>query len=303
MNHSKSMRISSIDIGSNAIRQVIVEIDPADLATNQWIILKKYRAPLRLGSDVFEHGRIQPETVKKLILVIKKMAKFNKKYKVQKSIAVATSAMRDSKNNKAVVNLIKKETGIEINLITGAVEAQYIQQSIIKSNLINFDQSLLIDIGGGSLELTALQELRVKESKSFPLGVVRLMNNMTKKNTTLKDEVEKYINPFFKKVKASNFSIAIGTGGNFDAVSKLKLDLLKKSPQTNLTLSEIRSIYILWKKLSLKQRLCLNIRKDRIDVLDIALPLIILILEKFRINKLKIPNTGLKEGVIQSYLS
>lgn len=297
------MRISSIDIGSNAIRQVIVETDREGLATNQWITLKKYRAPLRLGSDVFEYGSIQPETIKKLISVFKKMARFNKKYKVLKNIAVATSAMRDAKNNTAIINLIKKVTGIKITLITGALEAKYIQQSIIKSNLINFNNSLLIDIGGGSLELTAVRNLQIKEAGSFPLGVVRLMNKIRKKKITLIQEASKYIDPFRKKVKSTEFSIAIGTGGNFDALSKLKMDLLKKTPQTNLTIMEIKSIYSIWKKLSLRQRLALNIRKDRVDVLDVALPLIILILEKFNIDKLKIPNTGLKEGVIQSYLS
>ena len=297
------MRISSIDIGSNAIRQVIVETDREGLATNQWITLKKYRAPLRLGSDVFEYGSIQPETIKKLISVFKKMARFNKRYKVLKNIAVATSAMRDAKNNTAIINLIKKVTGIKITLITGALEAKYIQQSIIKSNLINFNNSLLIDIGGGSLELTAVRNLQIKEAGSFPLGVVRLMNKIRKKKITLIQEASKYIDPFRKKVKSTEFSIAIGTGGNFDALSKLKMDLLKKTPQTNLTIMEIKSIYSIWKKLSLRQRLGLNIRKDRVDVLDVALPLIILILEKFNIGKLKIPNTGLKEGVIQSYLS
>ena len=282
------MRISSIDIGSNAIRQVIVETDREDLATNQWITLKKYRAPLRLGSDVFEYGRIQPETINQLIVVFKKIAKFNKKYKVQTSIAVATSAMRDAKNNTAVINRIKKETGIKITVITGALEAKYIQQSIIKSNLINFDNSLLIDIGGGSLELTAVRDLQIKEAGSFPLGVVRLMKKIRKQKTTLQNETLKHLNPFSQKVKRTEFSIAIGTGGNFDALSKLKIDLLKKIPQTNLTLNEIRLIYGIWKKLNPRQRLALHIRKDRIDVLDIALPLIILILEKFKINKLKI---------------
>ena len=297
------MRISSIDIGSNAIRQVIVETDREDLATNQWITLKKYRAPLRLGTDVFEHGSIQPETIRQLVLVFKKMAKFNKKYKVQTNIAVATSAMRDAKNNKTIINLIKKETGILITLISGDLEARYIQQSIIKSNLINFDNSLLIDIGGGSLELTAVRDLKIKESGSFPLGVVRLMNKMKKQKTTLQDEAFKYIHPFSQKVKSTEFSIAIGTGGNFDALSKLKMDLLKKTPQTNLTLSEIKEIHGIWKKLSTQQRLSLHIRKDRVDVLDVAIPLIIFILEKFKIHRLKIPHTGLKEGVIQSYLS
>lgn len=297
------MRISSIDVGSNAIRQVIVETDVTDYATNQWIILKKYRASLRLGTDVFEHGRIQPETIKELVLVFKKMAKFNKKYKVQKNIAVATSAMRDSKNSKSIINLVKKHSGIQINLISGAQEAEYIQQSVIKSNLINFDTTLLIDIGGGSLELTAVQDLKILQAQSVPLGVVRLLNKLKKKQINLETEALKYLNPFKSKVKTLQFSNAIGTGGNFDALSKLKLDLLQKSPQTNLSLIEIKAIYAKWKKLSLASRLKLNIRKDRVDVLDVALPLIIITMEKFKITKLKIPNTGLKEGVIQSLIS
>lgn len=296
------MRISSIDIGSNAIRQIIVETNVNDFAANQWIIFKKYRAPLRLGSDVFEYGKIQPETAKKLITIFKKMAKFNKKHQVQKNIAVATSAMRDAKNNTAIINLINKNTGIKIQVISGATEARYIQQSIIKSNLINFDHSLLIDIGGGSLELTAVHKLEIQNAKSFPLGVVRLLKKINKRQTTLKKETEKYLNPFHKKVKNISFGNAIGTGGNFDALSKLKMDLLKKTPQTNLSLKEIEQIYLKWKTLTPQQRLNLSIRKDRIDVLDVALPLIILILKKFNIQKLKVPNTGLKEGVIQSLI-
>ena len=297
------MRISSIDVGSNAIRQVIVETDVANYATNQWIILKKYRASLRLGTDVFEYGQIQPETILKLVNVFKKMAKLNKKYKVQKNSAVATSAMRDAKNNKSIINLIKKLTGLQINIITGVQEAEYIQQSIIKSNLINFENSLLIDIGGGSLELTAVNKLNIIEAKSFPLGVVRLLNKIKKNKIVLKTEALKYLNPFFKKVKNIHFSNAIGTGGNFDALSKLKLDLLKTTPPTNLSIDEIKSIHLIWSKLNLENKLKLNIRKDRIDVLDVALPLIILTLEKFNITKLKIPNTGLKEGVIQALIS
>ena len=297
------MRISSIDVGSNAIRQVIVETDVANYATNQWIILKKYRASLRLGTDVFEYGQIQPETILKLVDVFKKMAKLNKKYKVQKNSAVATSAMRDAKNNKSIINLIKKLTGLQINIITGVQEAEYIQQSIIKSNLINFENSLLIDIGGGSLELTAVNKLNIIEAKSFPLGVVRLLNKIKKNKIVLKTEALKYLNPFFKKVKNIHFSNAIGTGGNFDALSKLKLDLLKTTPPTNLSIDEIKSIHLIWSKLNLENKLKLNIRKDRIDVLDVALPLIILTLEKFNITKLKIPNTGLKEGVIQALIS
>ncbi len=304
------MRISSIDIGSNAIRQIIVEVNTDSFARNQWIIHKKFRVPLRLGSDVFKYGSIQPETAQELVATFKKMAKLNKKYRVQKNMAVATSAMRDAKNNTAIVRFIQKQTGIKINVISGSTEAKYLQQSIIKSNLVNFKSSLLIDIGGGSLELTAIHNLAVHKSKSFPLGVVRLLSKIQRSQAStshqirfaIEKEMNKYIGPFYNKIVYRSFSNAIGTGGNFDALSKLKIDLLRTAPATNLSLKEVEAIYSKWLRLSLNQRLKLNIRKDRIDVLDIAIPLIILILKKFKIKKLKVPHTGLKEGVIHSLL-
>lgn len=293
------MRISSIDVGSNAIRQVIVDVSPS----GSWQTLKKFRAPLRLGNDVFSTGLIQNETRQNLIEVFKKMAKLNRKYKAQKVIALATSAMRDAKNSRSIISEIKKITKIQVTTITGQTEAELIRLSIFKSQIINFKTALLIDIGGGSAEFSTMKNEKIISSQSFPLGVVRLLN-LTQKR---KKSVAEIAKPILKKIKlknkTQNIQIAIGTGGNFDALSKLKLQLLKKSPNTNLTKTEIEQILKIWNQLTLTEKESLNIRRDRIDVLPLAIELILETLKLFNIEKVKIPLTGLKEGAIYSALN
>lgn len=290
------MRVSSIDVGSNAIRLVIMEIHE----NGQWEQIKKFRAPLRLGTDVFEHKSLQPETVAELIEVFKKIAKLNKKNKVQKTIALATSAMRDAKNKKAVVSLIKKTSKIKLDIISGQEEARLIRNAILKSKSNHFHNALLIDIGGGSAELTGLYQEKILFSKSYPLGVVRLLSIKNKKKN-----VREYCESHLKKIKNGRhqFDVAVGTGGNFDAIARLKLSLLKKAPQTHLEKSELLKIQEHWKKLSVEQKLALGLRPDRIDVLDLAMDLILMIINRFEITKIKIPMTGLKEGSIHDLLA
>jgi exopolyphosphatase/guanosine-5'-triphosphate,3'-diphosphate pyrophosphatase len=292
------MRISSIDVGSNAIRQVIVDVS----LNGSWQILKKFRAPLRLGNDVFSTGLIQDDTRLMLIEVFKKMAKLNRKYKAQKVVALATSAMRDAKNSRSVISEIKQKTRIQVTTITGQTEAELIRLSIFNSQIINFNTALLIDIGGGSAEFSTLRNKKIVSSQSFPLGVVRLLNLTQKRNKSVAEIAKPILQKIKLKNKTQNIQIAIGTGGNFDALSKLKLQLLKKTPNTNLTKTEIEQILKIWNQLSLPEKESLNIRRDRIDVLPLAIELILETLNLFHIEKVKIPLTGLKEGAIYSAL-
>ncbi len=291
------MRVSSVDVGSNAIRLVIVEIKP----NGQWEQIKKFRAPLRLGTDVFKHRQLQTETILELVNVFKKIAKLNKKHKVQKTIALATSAMRDAKNKKSVISLVKKTSKIDLKVITGQEEARLIRNAIIKSKSNHFSHSLLIDLGGGSAEITGLLKTKVLFSKSYPLGVVRLLN-VEQQNKDVKKYCEKYLVRLNPAARKHHFSVAVGTGGNFDALAKLKLNLLKEAPQTHMTVKQLLEIQKIWGKLNHQNKLALGLREDRIDVLHIAMQLILMVLKQFKIQHLKIPMTGLKEGSIHDLL-
>lgn len=295
------MRLSSIDIGSNAIRQIIVAVD----GHNQWEVLKKERFPIRLGHDVFNSRRIEATTLALMIHAFKEFARNNKKYRVQKTRAVATSAMRDAINSAEIIKKIEQTSQIKIEVIRGSEEAELIQRAIFKTHIMSSPKTVLLDIGGGSAEYTFMeasfnyeQNFKRVWAASFPLGVVRLMKMMEKSKTKIPALASNYLNRIPRKVAKSTWPLMIGTGGNFDALAKLKMQLLGKAVQTNLTYDEVLAIKNKWSKLSFEKKIALDIRKDRIDVLEYAIDLILHSMRLLGSKKIKIPFVGLKEGVI-----
>lgn len=291
------MIISSIDIGSNAIRQIIVDAD----AYGNYKILKKHREMIRLGSDVFNYKKIQDITLRRLIAAFKRMARLNKKFKVEKSIAMATSAFRDAQNKKPILSAIFKNSGIRISVISGFKEAQLIRMAVQNSIGLNGANALLIDIGGGSVELTHISKNKILFSRSFKWGMVRMLTEAMKQNLNPQALIKAKLLKSASKLPRGPFDVAIGTGGNLDAIGRLKLTLLRKGPNTFVTLSELAKIYELFQKIPPAQRMLqLDLRADRVDVLEPALFFTLFIMRKYKIKRLKIPGVGLKEGAIIS---
>lgn len=293
------MRISSIDIGSNAIRQLVVEVD----SLGAWTTLKKHREPIRLGDDVFVYKNILLTTQKRLILAFKRMAKLNKKFKVDKSIVLATSAFRDAQNKKAILTEIKQTTGLKIEVISGTKEANIIRNAVQKSICLNDEHCLLIDIGGGSVELTHLQKNKIFFSKSFKWGMVRTLTESRQLEIDPVLIIKEKIKRAERLLPKGNFDLAIGTGGNLDAIGKLKLTLLKKGPNTLVTYNDLKLIYKKFLKIKPDERAKkLDLKPDRVDVIGPAMYLTLLLMKKYKIKRIKIPCVGLKEGAIFSLL-
>ena len=293
------MRLSSIDIGSNAIRQLIVEIQP----DGGWKILKKHRETIRLGSDVFSVGSIRTQTLVRLILAFNRMAKNNKKFKVDRSLAFATSAFRDAKNRKPVLAAIYKTSKVKIKIISGKMEAELIRKAVQKSIGLNSEHCLLIDIGGGSVELTHLENKKIHFSKSFKWGMVRTLSQAKKQNCTCIHVVSQNLKKNQKLLPKGHFDIAIGTGGNLDAMAKLKLVILKKGPNTFVTYEELAEMYRVFTHTKAELRPeKFKLRPDRVDVIEPAMFLTLNLMKKYNIKRLKVPGTGLKEGAILSLL-
>ncbi len=299
------MRLSSIDIGSNAIRQIIVEVDDH----YQWEVLKKERFPIRLGHDVFNSKRIQEPTLQLMIGAFQEFARNNRNFRVQKVKAVATSAMRDALNASEVIRRILQTSKIKIEVIRGQEEANYIQKAIFKTQIMSSLDTVLLDIGGGSAEYTFVHSTSAYEQNfkkvwaaSFPLGVVRLMKQLGADSKKIPELANKYLSRIPRKVRTTTWPLMIGTGGNFDALARLKMQLLQLPIQTNLTYDELMLIKKRWAKLSFEQKLSLDIRKDRIDVLEHAIDLILHSMRFLGTKKIKIPFVGLKEGVIHYLL-
>lgn len=298
------MNIAAIDIGSNAIRLVIATYNKNE---SHHHVIHKYRAPLRLGSDVFTEGKISKENLTKLIQIFKLFQKVLLKHQVTHYFAAATSALRESSNRSLIINQIYKKTHIKIQLIDGLQEAKYIFSAVRNQIDLLPHQALLIDIGGGSVELTFAIKGKPTATKSFSLGTVRLLEILKKNKFKESDlpfllfdfipEVQKFLTAHRPKNLAP--LCVIGTGGNVEAMGKLKVKLLGKLPASAMTLAELNQIILAIRKVPLRQRsVKLGLRQDRADVILPAMLVIKLIMLQSQAQKLVIPYVGLKDGLL-----
>ncbi len=247
------------------------------------------RLPLRLGDDVFKKGKISS---KKEDLLIKAMKAFNyltEIYNVDGLKACATSAMRDASNGKDIRKKIKEITGIDIEVISGLEESRILQKTIL-TTIKSKRTYLHIDVGGGSTEMTVIRNRESILYESFDVGTVRMMENAIKKSET--ERMHDWLDEIGKKYKSIR---AIGTGGNI-----VKLNSLGNPSQTKpLNLEDLKEVNKRIKKLNHEQRVYeLKLNPDRAQVIDKAGDIFIEILKHGSIDKIIVPNKGLKDGMI-----
>ncbi len=285
------MRLAAIDIGTNACRLLITEVAHEVNEKPVFSKLNLIRVPLRLGFDVFEIGIISKEKTEMILQTMKAYAHLMNAYKVEKSIAVATSAMRDAKNREEVVRNIYLETGIEIKVITGDFEASLIYENHIAENLNENSNYLYIDVGGGSTELTYFANKELVFKKSYNLGTIRLLKNPEIESVwnELKDNIR-------DKIKGQNKITAIGTGGNINKIFSMS----KKKEGKPLSAELLKDYYREFSACTLEQRIKIyNLREDRADVIVPALLIYIQIMKWADISEILVPKIGLADGLIQ----
>lgn len=302
-----SSNIAAIDIGSNAIRLVIAAVErPVQLR-----ILKKYREPVRLGHDVFLDGEISGKTEDKALRAFQKFREVMKKYDVKTCKAVATSACREAKNKQAFIKRVFEKTGIRIQIIDGIEEARLVHLAVKKEVDLGKKRAILIDIGGGSVEVTFSEDGYLTATESFRMGTVRLLETLQKRKLTeqhLNIVIGEFVEKLSKYLESNNasesLSFAAGTGGNIECLGRLKGQLLNKSPNTFVTLDELGAIIDKLRSISIQERISkFDMRPDRADVIVPASMVLQMIMRQAGVEKLIVPYVGLKEGILWSTLS
>jgi exopolyphosphatase/guanosine-5'-triphosphate,3'-diphosphate pyrophosphatase len=285
------VKLAAIDIGTNACRLLISEVIPVEGGATKFNKLNLIRIPLRLGFDVFETGEISKEKKGMLFQSMKAYSHIMNAYGVTKHIAVATSAMRDAKNRKEIVQKVFLETGINIQIISGDFEASLIYESHIAETLDQESNYLYVDVGGGSTELTLISKGQLIFKKSFNIGTIRLLKNQVSEadwdymKQTLKD-----ITKDFQKLTA------IGTGGNINKVFSLS----KRKDGKPLDLDLLRAYYKEFSSCTLEERIHLyQFREDRADVIVPALLIYTQVMKWSSIDEILVPKIGLVDGLIQ----
>jgi exopolyphosphatase/guanosine-5'-triphosphate,3'-diphosphate pyrophosphatase len=280
----KVMRLAAIDIGSNAARLLISEVVESGDAKPQFQKLILVRVPLRLGFDVFEDNIISKEKETMILKTIRAYKLLIDVYGVENLRACATAAMRDAVNGPGILQRVKDETGIEIEIITGDVEATLIYENHVAENMNTENSYLYIDVGGGSTELTFFANGRLGFKRSFNIGTIRLLKKQV--DEFMWDEMRDFIR---RETKGHTGDVvAIGSGGNINKVFSMS-----KRKEGKHYYRELNSV-------SIEERMKIyKLREDRADVIVPALSIYINVMRWANIQEIYVPKIGLADGLIQ----
>ena len=164
------MRIAAIDIGTNSLHMIVARVRP-DLSFE---VIDREKEMVRLGAGGLDGRALTPEAMHAALQVLSKFRRLADSHRVDEIIAVATSATREAENGSDFLQAIVDKTGIRARVISGTEEARLIHQAAVYSVGLAADVAVVVDIGGGSVEITRGSGLTMEAGRSFKLGVIRL---------------------------------------------------------------------------------------------------------------------------------
>lgn len=283
------MIFAAIDIGSNAVRLLFSHVHEQKGKA----IFKKgelIRLPIRLGDDSFTKQEISQEKADKLVTAMKGFAELIKVFDVKGFKACATSAMRDAKNGDEIIKRIKRESGLEVEIIDGKTEAATIFSNHVEELLDPKQAYLYIDVGGGSTELTLISAGKALASKSFNIGTIRLLCDKVEK-----EEWENFKTWIKKNTAGIKPLTAIGSGGNINKLFKMT----GKKDNKHITYDKLKDMSDMLNSYTYEERVTvLGLNPDRADVIIPATKIFISTMKHADIEKILVPQIGLSDGII-----
>lgn len=285
------MNIAAIDIGSNGARLLIKSFDDNAPASSR---IKKQlfvRIPLRLGKDVFALGKISKERQRMMMHMMKGFRQFMELYNVEHFRACATSAMRDAENGKKVMRRIEKETGIKLEIIPGAEEAQLLCNNLVENTESGVGNFAYVDVGGGSTEISLLHDGVLAESHSFNIGTLRMLAGAVtpEERNAMCRMLEKYAEDF-------PGTKIIGSGGNINRLFRLAK---VKGDSRSLPVATLKQLYAELAPLSLEERMeQFKLKDDRADVIIPAAEIFLLVARSLKCEDILVPNISLADSIV-----
>ena len=288
------MRLSkyaAVDIGSNAVRLLVSNVIERKNKPTIYTKNAMIRVPIRLGQDTFTHGSIGMPNQQRLIDAMHSFKLLMGVHGVSHYMACATSALREAKNAKQLIERIHKETEVSVELIDGKREAEIIAMTDLYDIVKPHKSYLFVDVGGGSTELTLVHQGKTIASKSFKIGTVRLLNKMVQDS-----ELEKYKNWIVNHASSISRISVVGSGGTINKVFKMTGRKIGK-PLSFMLLSEQREY--LKKRTQKELMVDLELNPDRADVIVPAVQIYLTAMKCSGSNKIYVPKVGLADGIIK----
>jgi exopolyphosphatase / guanosine-5'-triphosphate,3'-diphosphate pyrophosphatase len=296
------VNISAIDVGSNAMRMVVGEVDESWRVTT----IENTRLPVRLGQDVFRKGYLDEKTIQQTEEAFLRFKHVAERFDIHHLRAVATSAAREAKNNDLLVDRVFRASGIEIEIISGEEEARLIHSAVAHVLDLENKRTLLIDIGGGSVEVTISTGQNIISTDSYNMGTVRLLEKLNGKDKTkppfgtlIREYAEAARYRIEQDLGNQQIQVCAGTGGNVEEIGRLRQKLFKAESDRFITLEELEKLIDKLDRMSYEERMQkLKLRADRADVILPASIVLHLIAREAGAKQIMIPNVGLKDGIL-----
>lgn len=277
-------------MGSNAVRLLLTNVIEDEKRTS-FRKSSLIRMPIRLGEDSFSTGRISEARIEKLT---KTMIAFRHLMEVEDVVAYracATSAMREASNGAEIAQRVKRDSGIEIEIIDGKTEAEIIYSNQIVEMMDDSSPYLYVDVGGGSTELTLFADRKRVDSQSFDIGTIRMLNKKVAKDAFAR--MKSWLKDLdFKKREVK----LIGSGGNINKLFKISA---KKENQP-LYYDELEELYKFIDYYTVEERIkILGMNPDRADVIIPAAELYLKIMKWVNARQIIVPTIGVSDGLVR----
>ncbi len=294
--------LAAIDVGSNAIRLSIGRTGNDGKIS----AVESMREPIRLGRDVFTRRVISDQTMEEACDAFRGFKSAIDRNGVTWTRAVATSALREAMNRDTFIDRISQAASIEIEVIGPEEEARLIQLAVSEKVNLKNKTALLIDIGGGSTEVTLVVDGSIVSTESFRLGAVRLLQMLEEQkqgekkfNVLVREYVDSAQRRLRRELGDRKIDICAGTGGNIDALIGLRKDMLMKERDSSIDVSELNVIVKKLSSTTFEDRVReLRLRPDRADVIVPAAIILQEIVKVAKVNEILIPKVGLKDGLM-----
>jgi exopolyphosphatase / guanosine-5'-triphosphate,3'-diphosphate pyrophosphatase len=298
--------LAAVDVGSNAIRLVIATID----ADRQIHVLENVREPVRLGVDVFTKGLISEQTLEQASEAFQGFKRSILQHGAKWTRAVATSAVREALNRDLFVDRMAQSSGIELSVISPEEEARLIQLAVAEKLDITKDVAMLVDIGGGSTEVTLVADGNIISTESYRMGAVRLLHLLEGEkhsekhfNQLVREYVDATQKRLRKEIGKRHVDLCVGTGGNIETLGYLRTDVLRKDRNTVITREELEELVKRLSAITYEERVQdLGLRPDRADVIVPASIILQNIVRQAGVGEVQIPHVGLKDGLLLDML-
>lgn len=285
-------KYAAIDIGSNAMRLLVANIVEEKGKETRFSKSALVRLPIRLGQDAFTIGDISEDNIDRMVDAMSAYKLLMKVHKVERYVALATSAMREATNGNEVIAIIKEKSGVDIQIIDGKTEAAIIASTDLHHLLKTEKTYLYVDVGGGSTEFSLFSDGKMIASKSFKIGTVRLLNQMV--NDLVWQEIEKWIKTYTNEFE--NVTL-IGSGGNINKLFKMS----GKQQDKPLSFSYVSKRYMFLNSLTYEQRVYeLGLNTDRADVIVLATKIYLNAMKWSGAKQMFVPKIGLSDGIIKA---